>query len=415
MSHYDRELTFFKQIMEQLHVQTLQLTPDGFSRIFPDCGIRAALGHYTTYATTASVLSQYNRPATIYRFTDRFDCHYLYFRFPEPSSESLLVGPFLHTATSRETLMEMVREYQLTAEQYHRFESIYSGIPVLTDTIQLSALLNTLGSSIFKGADAFEFIDLNIAEEPVLPTGSAQDDDMQQLLKMQMLAMEARYAQENELIELVRRGRGQKAAAMVSNFSTLIIEDRAAGPLRNHQNYCIILNTLLRKAAEQGGVHPVYIDRLSSGLSRQIEQMSKVADVAAMMQQLIEEYSRLVSQYANRYCPTIQRLVAYIDYDLSADLSLRTCAKMLNLSIGYLSVLFRRETGQTLTAFIHQRRMEYGSYLLSSTDHSISTIAHLCGIADDNYFGKLFKRYTGKTPRQFREERRLLRREPSKS
>ena len=47
-------------------------------------------------------------------------------------------------------------------------------------------------------------------------------------------------------------------------FEAMQLEMRGSSPLRSAKNYSIIMNTLLRKAAENGGVHPVYLDRVSS-------------------------------------------------------------------------------------------------------------------------------------------------------
>ena len=90
--------------------------------------------------------------------------------------------------------------------------------------------------------------------------------------------------------------------------------------------------------------------------------------------------------------------------DLAGDLSLSAHAKALNVSPGYLSTLFKKETGVTLTEFVTRRRMEHAAALLRETKLPVSLIAQRCGIGDDNYFIRLFHRYTGFTPKQFRKE-----------
>lgn len=52
------------------------------------------------------------------------------------------------------------------------------------------------------------------------------------------------------------------------------MERRTSPPLRDIKNYFVVFNTLLREAAQYGHVHPLYIDRLSSELARQIESAS---------------------------------------------------------------------------------------------------------------------------------------------
>jgi YesN/AraC family two-component response regulator len=95
-----------------------------------------------------------------------------------------------------------------------------------------------------------------------------------------------------------------------------------------------------------------------------------------------------------------------IDLDLSADLSLSTLAKQQNISSAYLSALFKRETGKTLSEYIRDKRIEYAAYLLSTTHLQVQTVALHCGIMDVQYFSKIFKKQMGKTPKEYRESMR---------
>ncbi|MFR3431186.1 MAG: helix-turn-helix domain-containing protein [Holdemanella porci] len=96
--------------------------------------------------------------------------------------------------------------------------------------------------------------------------------------------------------------------------------------------------------------------------------------------------------------------MTYIDTDLTADLSLSALSNLLNLSPNYLSALFKKEAGTTLTNYVNTKRIEHAVYLLSSTDMQIQNIAQYCGIPDVNYFTKIFKKVMNKTPSEFKED-----------
>ena len=98
----------------------------------------------------------------------------------------------------------------------------------------------------------------------------------------------------------------------------------------------------------------------------------------------------------------IQKIITRIDPDLTANLSLNALAEYFNVNASYLSALFRKETGTTLTEYVNKKRVEQGILLLNSTTLQIQTIASYCGIPDVNYFTKLFKRYYHKTPSEYR-------------
>lgn len=215
--------------------------------------------------------------------------------------------------------------------------------------------------------------------------------------------VEQRYEAENRLMELVRKGRGQKVQQILSSFPRSELEKRA-DPTRDVKNYSIILNTLMRKATEQGGVPPIYIDRLSSDFAIRIEKATQWEAFQSLWNEMAKGYCQLVRKHATAaHSPLVQKAIYRIDFDLTADLSLRATAAFLNVNPSYLSTLFKKETGQNFTDYVTQKRMDQAAYLLSSTRMRISAVAQGCGISDDNYFTKLFKHHYGLTPTQYRQ------------
>jgi YesN/AraC family two-component response regulator len=209
---------------------------------------------------------------------------------------------------------------------------------------------------------------------------------------------------ENELMEAVAKGQIHKADLLFSGFSTFSMEQRVSDPVRNIKNYCIIMNTLLRKAAEKGNVHPVHIDSTSSEFALKIEQLHSMDMAASLMTKMAQTYCRLVRQHAIKgYSPPVQKTVVYIDAHLSDNLTLSTLADTLSISSSYLSTLFKKETGQTLTAYINTRRIRQAKHLLETTKLQIQTVAQHCGIMDVQYFSKLFKNMVGVSPKRYRQ------------
>ena len=95
--------------------------------------------------------------------------------------------------------------------------------------------------------------------------------------------------------------------------------------------------------------------------------------------------------------------ITLITADLASDLNLKTIAKTLNVNPSYLSSLFKKEVGVTLTEYVTSKRIEHAVFLLNSTSMQISTIALYCGITDVQYFSKIFKKQIGKSPSEYRK------------
>lgn len=219
--------------------------------------------------------------------------------------------------------------------------------------------------------------------------------------------IEERYETEERLMNEIAHGHEAQAYDILRAFNNDIVEQRADVPLRNFKNYLIILNTLARKAVQQGGVHPLYIDRLSSTFARKIEGVQSFDEGQRLVMEITRKYCLLVRNHAMKgYSPLVRRVILAIDSDLTADLSLSAHAAALEVNASYLSALFRRETGQTLSDYVARARMEQAVFYLNTTTMQVQDIAQLCGIQDVNYFTRLFRRVMGKTPTAYRQQAR---------
>ena len=215
--------------------------------------------------------------------------------------------------------------------------------------------------------------------------------------------MEARYDFERNLLSAISQGNTHKAEMMLHSFSSLSFENRVPDELRNMKNYCIIMNTLFRKAAQEGGVHPIYIDKVSSDFAKRIEGITSVSVMPDFMMELLRTYCRLVRRHCvKNFSPLIQKAIIKIEGDLAGDLSLNALAKETSVSPNYFSSLFKKETGLPLTQYVNNKRMEYAKHLLKTTSLQVQTIAQHTGILDLHYFCRLFKSVTGKTPSEYR-------------
>lgn len=216
--------------------------------------------------------------------------------------------------------------------------------------------------------------------------------------------LEKRYRAENQLLYAISQGQTHKAEQLIDPFPWGSIEPRSADTIRNLKNYMIIMNTLMRKAAEQGSVHPIHIDHLSGYFAQKIELLSHQSDVTRITREMVYKYCLLVKNHSLKaYSLPIQKVITNIDFDLTADLSLKAQAVLLKVNPSYLSTLFKKETGSTLTDYVNQKRIEHAILLLNSTSLQVQTIAQHCGIPDVNYFSKTFKKIVGKTPMEYRK------------
>ena len=106
-----------------------------------------------------------------------------------------------------------------------------------------------------------------------------------------------------ELIYAISKGKLHLVTTVASTVFNKGTEPRITDTLRNRKNYLIILNTLLRKAAEMSGVHPLHIDKISSDFARQIEGIPSIRQSLSLQEKMIREYCLLVKKYSLKNTP----------------------------------------------------------------------------------------------------------------
>ena len=96
--------------------------------------------------------------------------------------------------------------------------------------------------------------------------------------------------------------------------------------------------------------------------------------------------------------PLIGRARAFIRENFDRKISLSSVAERMNVSSNYLSRQFRRDTGMTLTSYIHRVRLRQAKRLLAQGGRSISEIAYLTGYQNYRDFYRNFVKYEHASP-----------------
>ncbi len=400
---YDNELNFLQKALLKCRIDSNIIDPNeniehqldkGLRRIFQADGVNKAFE-----ALFSEII-----PRTLYRLTDIFSCKYIFLELPFCEKETLLlIGPYMIVDVSAEQILESCEKLGVSPKLAKELERYYASIPVIKDETYIFAMVNTFAEFIWDGNENYTFSEINHTDPGgVMPSLFKNENDHPYDMN-DISEMEERYDFENKLLSAISHGNTQKAEQMLSNIPSLAFEGRIADPVRSIKNYCIITNTLFRKAAENGGVHPIYLDEVSTNFAKRIEDINTVSVAKNFMLEILRVYCRLVRKHSFKdYSPIVKKTLLIIETDLSADLSLKTIAKKNNVSSGYFSVIFKKEIGQTLTEFVNQKRVERAKELLKTTSLQIQTIAQHCGILDLHYFCRIFKKAVGKTPSEYR-------------
>ncbi len=104
---------------------------------------------------------------------------------------------------------------------------------------------------------------------------------------------------------------------------------------------------------------------------------------------------------------SVEEIKAYIqDHFKEVTLSLTSMSEQLNISPNYISTLFSKKCKCSIVTYIHLLRMEEAKKQLADSDTKISCIAESIGYENTTYFSTIFKRMVGKSPKEYRLQKR---------
>ncbi len=105
--------------------------------------------------------------------------------------------------------------------------------------------------------------------------------------------------------------------------------------------------------------------------------------------------------------PEVETVKTYIKQHFQDNPNLETIAQQVHLSPNYLCVVFKKETGMTVIAYMTEVKLNYAAYLLENTYERIADIAESVGYTNTSYFNMIFKNSFGMTPSVYRKQKQI--------
>lgn len=207
---------------------------------------------------------------------------------------------------------------------------------------------------------------------------------------------------EKQLFEAVSRGRQEE----IKKFCTEYMEwmKKKSRELDN----VIRLKTLEfvlwaeHLAYMQGGMVYRFADR--KGYWETVESAQNYEELELWFIQKMTEAGRHIARKQQEKTENVvDKAKSYILNNFSKELSLDETAKVVGISPYYLSKLFKESEGINYIEYVTKMRIDYAKHQLFNQDKTIKEICRESGYSDPNYFSRIFKKWTGTTPTEFRE------------
>lgn len=210
---------------------------------------------------------------------------------------------------------------------------------------------------------------------------------------------------EETMTDLVRRGDTAALRQWISKAPPVRGGVLASDQLRQLKNTFIVSATLFSRAAIRGGLNAEDALSMSDGYIRRMELLRTQAAILDLQYNMVLEFAEQVERVRRGRQPTRLAVEAanYVQRHLSEPISTEAMAREFFLSRTHFSAKFKKETGETLTAFILREKMEEAKRLLRYTDKSSAAIGAYLGYSSQGHFSRVFRQYTGRTPSEYRE------------
>ena len=130
---------------------------------------------------------------------------------------------------------------------------------------------------------------------------------------------------------------------------------------------------------------------------------STIQEIIEVTEKNIRQYEEFLDRSMSESRDEVAAVKNYIYNHYAEDLNLETLAEKVYLSSGYLSFIFKKETGMNLNRFIRVFRMEKAKELLRTTNMKVAMVSEQVGFANSSYFCRSFREYYGSSPESYRK------------
>lgn len=336
-------------------------------------------------------------PGTVsYYIDDNFLCYGLLRIMAE--DVSLVIGPIAQSTVDH---AQAVRILRAMGEKLGRAKEVidyFSAMPVypLRNFLQMLCTINYCLNE-----EKIEAGQLLLGEEP-MPALSQPSIDR----KPDMPAPHNTLELEDRMLSYVEHGQVEDVLELFQQPLEGRAGRMAADALRQEKNLIICAATLITRAAIRGGLNRETAFVLSDTYIQKAELLQDYVGLSRLSAQMVLDFTKRVdaAKCGAHNSKLIRAARDYIFNHINEPISTDALAAFLRMNRTYLCNLFMRETGMTVNHYIATVKIDEAKRLMRVTHKSIAEIAEYLGFSSQSYFQKVFKKYTGVTPGEYRKD-----------
>ena len=215
------------------------------------------------------------------------------------------------------------------------------------------------------------------------------------------------YETEQRWFEAIREGDLSLLMSNVELYRESDVGILSHAEEKQAEYQAVIAITLSTRAAIDGGVSAELAYEKSDLFMQELAGCSDISRMGEISQRAMIEFLRMV--YDRKTSPAIgyiKQCKDFVTANYHENFSISDVAAAVGLNESYLCRLFKKSEGITLGDYIQREKIDIAKKMLRYTELSIADLADFLGYHSQSYFGKLFKKWCGMSPAQYRIQHR---------
>ncbi|MBW3081933.1 helix-turn-helix domain-containing protein [Bifidobacterium phasiani] len=214
-----------------------------------------------------------------------------------------------------------------------------------------------------------------------------------------------RYVEEMKQFDLMKAGDlaaiGESARMWSSGLTGHVSDD----PLRNAQYLFVASVTMATRFAIEGGMDEEDAYNASDLYIQSVDRCTSVDEVRRLNTDMMTFFTWAMAdmQKTEVHSKAVVECMDYIHYHLHERITVPILAGHVHLNPTYLSELFARETGTTISKYVTAQRMEAAENMLKYSEYPLGEIAQILAYRSQSHFTKVFREHSGMTPGEYRK------------
>ena len=213
------------------------------------------------------------------------------------------------------------------------------------------------------------------------------------------------YSEDLRQYELMKRGDPEavdEAERMFRGPNTGSLSDDL---LTNYRYLFVASVTMACRFCIEGGMPTEVAFNLSDLYIRKMDLSMSVDEIFSLHKTMFGDFTSRMREllHTRDYALPVHQVMEYISRHLQEPLTVERLSEVAQRTPSYLSTLFKKETGISLSEYIRRERIDMARQLLRYTDYSCLEIAEYLCFSSDSHFSKIFRKYTGLSPTAYRK------------